>query len=353
MHGGSRPLRLLLVVCAGALSVGCEKASAPSGPPRIYFPSVSQDLGEIAIAPQGRDVEFAFVNRGLSPLHVSRLVTSCGCVDAAARPATVAPGAKGTIVVRIAPAESEEKHASVAVHSDDLSNPALRISLSWRAVAPLDTDPVLLDFGSVRPGVPVERTVKLSRQTATIRELPCSVSRVDCSPEGTIAAVLDDQPAGGPASATQLLRVTLTPGIESGYQRGTIQLHVERCWRPTLSVSVQWRVQDVIEAAPSSLFLGTGRPGETCSRKVIVSAIAGAALAIERIELRDGDVGAQLKLVRQAENRFHAEIAWKFPETLGAYRNELLVYCTQPETRVLIVPVSAVVLDPVQAGEGR
>ena len=140
-------------LCAGALSVGCEKTTSPSGPPRIHFPSVSQNLGEISIAPRGRDVEFSFVNRGLSPLHISRLVTSCGCVDAVARPATVAPGEPGTIIVRIAPAESEEKHASVAVHSDDASNPAVRISLSWRAVAPLDIDPVLLDFGSVRPGV--------------------------------------------------------------------------------------------------------------------------------------------------------------------------------------------------------
>lgn len=351
MLGVARRLCLRsFVVCAGALSLGCENATSPSGPPLIHFPRVSQDLGEISIAPQGRDVEFSFVNRGLSPLHVSRLVTSCGCVDAVARPATVAPGGTGTIAVRIAPAESEEKRASVAVHSDDASNPVAHISLSWRAVAPLDIDPVLLEFGSVRPGVAVERTVKLNRQATTVSELPCSVSRVECSPAGAIRCKLEDRLVGGPASATQLLRVTLMPGDESGYQRGTIQLHLNQCWRPNLSVSVQWRVQDVIEAAPNSLSLGVGKPAETCSRKVVISSIAGTTLAIDRIELHDADAGAHLELLQHGKDRFLAEISWEFPETLGPYRNELLIYCRQPETRILVVPVSAVVLSPVKAG---
>ena len=344
-------LRLSLIVCVVAACSGCGKSSTPSGPPRIHFPNVSQNLAEIPLAADGRDVEFRFVNRGLSALHITRLVSSCGCAGADVKPPIVAPGAAGKIIVRIAPVQSEARDASVAVHCDDPSNPIVHVSLSWRAVAPLDTEPTLLDFGNVLPGKPITRTVKLRRSSATIREMPCSVTRVDCDPAKILSAVLDDPPADEQTVSMQILRVTLTPEIESGDRRGTIHFNVEKCWRPNLSVAVQWRVQDVVEAAPTSLFLGTGQPGETCSRKVILSAGSGKMLDIERIEFRESDADLQVKLIRLSENRMIAEVQWKFPDAAGHYRNELIVHCTKPENRVVVVPVSAIVLAPMQKGD--
>lgn len=341
----------MVCVCVFGVSYGCGKPSAPSGPPRIHFAEVSQDLAEIPLAPQGQEVKFPFVNRGLSPLHITRLVTSCGCADADAKPSTVAPGASGRIIVRIAPVQSETKDTSVAVHCDDPSNPIVRVSLSWRAVAPLDTDPTLLDFGIVLPGQPITRTIKLRRPAATIKEMPCSVTRVNCQPTEILSAVLEDSPTDEQSAVTQIFRVTLTPENECGDRRGTIHFDLEKCWRPVLSVSVQWRVQGVVEAAPTSLFLGTGRPGETCSRKVVLSAGSGKVLDVGRIELRESDADLQVKLIRLGENRLIAEVQWKFPDSAGHYRNEFILHCTKPEDRMVVVPVSAIVLAPRQKGD--
>lgn len=348
-----RSISRLALVCVGVLgaSHGCGKPAPPSGPPRIYFAEVSQDLAEISLAPQGHVVKFPFVNRGLSPLHVTHLVTSCGCANAVAKPTTVAPGASGQIIVRIAPVQSETRNTSVAVHCDDPSSPIVRVSLSWRAVAPLDTDPTLLDFGTVLPGQPVTRTIKLSRPAATIQEMPCFVTRISCQPTEILSAVLDDSPTEEQPDESQLVRVTLTPENESGDGRGTIHFNVEKCWRADLGVSVQWRVQDVVEAAPASLFLGSGRPGETCSRKVVLSAGSGQLLDIERIELRESDANLQAKLIRLSENRLVAEVQWKFPDSQGQYRNEFIIHCTKPEDRTVVVPVSAIVLAPRQKGD--
>jgi len=181
--------------------------------------------------------------------------------------------------------------------------------------------------------------------------MPCIVTRVDCLPAEILSAVLDDPPANEQPAGTQMLRVTLTPEIESGDRRGTIHINVEKCWRSDLTVSVQWRVQDVVEAAPTSLFLGTGRPGEACSRKVVLSAGTGKTLDIERIEFREPDADLQVKLVRLGENRLIAEVQWKFPDAAGHYRNELIVHCTKPENRAVVVPVSAIVLAPVLKGD--
>ncbi|MGC1273888.1 MAG: DUF1573 domain-containing protein [Planctomycetaceae bacterium] len=335
-----RPAGLLLPF----LLIGCDAAgSPPTGPAKAVFETVRRDLGDIPIAPQGRIVEFPVVNRGLSDLRINKLAQSCSCVDATAEPSILKPGATGRVAVAIAPNRAEEKSATVEVHTNDPSDPVQKLHVSWRSHAPMELDPLEIDFGRVRPGQTVQRSASLLRHGSAGET--CEVTEVSATPAERVRI----------ARTGDRLSLTLLSASSPGPQHGTLTVHLDGCWRKDVSIPLRWHVADVIEVQPRELLAGSGTAGERVTGRVIVSAEPGSRLEIDDVSWRGESGDADVASTRLTAERAIAEIVWTLPADSGTHRGELVIECSGPKDRTLRVPVSAYVLGEsvVASGDAR
>lgn len=328
------------VLMGSLISLSCEKSQElPDGPPRIHFTNTKQDLGEIPIAPEGRDIIFSFLNRGLSELRISQLVSSCGCAGADINNSVLAPGEEGIVVVRIAPHQSENRSASVTVHSNDPSRPRIPLRISWRAVAPLEFNPLSLDFGTIRPNETLEKTVKLIWRDDA--DVSCRVGRVQCFPAERLRVSIESAEAEVDVRRkSESFIVSLTAPSVAGIQSGRIEVFLDNCWRKSVSIPVSWHVQDVIEAKPGRLFLGTGYAGETRTQKIIISSHPGEFLEIDETGFQEMIPGMSISCKRLGSNRIIVDVEWILPESAGRHTSEIVFRCKQPKQQTLTVPVS-------------
>lgn len=164
---------------------GCRRGGEL--PPRVVFDTLRQDLGVIPVAPEGRHVVYGISNRGGSPLRITKLVVSCGCLHAVSSKGVLGPGEAGTITVLIAPVRSEESMTSVSVHTNDPTAPVSKLNVSWRSRSPLDISPEEVDFGTVLPGQVTSTEISLLRAASCDRK--CEAASIDLYPADRLSAV--------------------------------------------------------------------------------------------------------------------------------------------------------------------
>lgn len=321
------PHRYTLLV---AVLAGCG-GTALEGPPLADFKTTQKALGDIPIAPKGRVVEFPVLNRGLADLRIEKLVRSCTCVESKVSRSVLPAGASGIIALAIAPQRAEEKSASVSVHTNDPTQPVVNLTVSWRAHAPVEVEPLEIDLGRVRPGQTVERTATI------VRHMPpneaCRVEKVSAGPADAVQVSRD----------SDRLTLLLVAGSSPGPQRGELTIDLKGCWRESVSVPLRWHVADVIEAQPRELMAGSGAPGQRVKGRVVVSAEPGRRLEVQKVRWEEPQSGVETNWKRLNEERAIVDVVWTLPHAAGVHRGNLVVECASPEARTFHIPVTAYV----------
>ena len=83
---------------------------------------------------------FVLKNEGLSPLIIERISTGCGCVVAASRDKTIAPGATGAVDLTITlRGRSGSQRLTTYVHSNDPDNPYFQLQCIGQVPAPTNS----------------------------------------------------------------------------------------------------------------------------------------------------------------------------------------------------------------------
>ena len=90
----------------------------------IYFEKTVHDFGTILQKGDGA-YQFEFSNTGNAPLLLSNATSSCGCTVPSYPKTPVAPGEKGTIVVKYDTNRVGSFHKSVTVSSNAKSAPSV------------------------------------------------------------------------------------------------------------------------------------------------------------------------------------------------------------------------------------
>lgn len=326
------------------LSCACSRTEQSSGPPQIHFLETEHELGELAVDPnQTYPVSFTFKNRGFSPLRIEQVVSSCSCTNTHITKDHLEPGEEGQIHVSIAVEIPEERRATLAVYTNDPLNRHVKLNLSWRAVAPLEFDSYQVDFGALRPGETAERTLALVRR-ADERWPACNVGLPKCFPDANMQAEwIEDSASESDASPGKQLRIRVVAGEESGESKGRVIVQLTECWRPTLVIPVTWRVRDLIEAAPSMLFLGTDEPGQRPSGQIMVSADSDAELEVRDVKFKDPVEGSSVTWERQTPNSVLVHVEMRLGEEVGLQKSEIQIVCSKPVEKTVTVPISAFV----------
>jgi hypothetical protein len=123
---------LLLIVIAGA-ATGCGETK----PPKL---SVLAPVLEFGFVPrQGKDMEIPLENKGESTLRILQVGASLAC-KVADCPATIAPGQRGTLVLKAPTWTVGPQSARVIIKSNDPAGP-YELYLSWFGESPPCFDP--------------------------------------------------------------------------------------------------------------------------------------------------------------------------------------------------------------------
>lgn len=305
---------LLFAGCGGQSTIG----------PRLVAPGLV-DLGAIESAEQAVEAKVSLANVGDAALQIHSVATSCQCTVAERVPAVLDPGMKAELVIRVKPSSGADTSV-VRIESNDPHQRVTELTLRWQVSGHLYADPPRVDFGALRPGESAEKVVVLRGTSER------------CAPDAPFVSPKELSVAD--VTTTQLT-IRVSAGHEVGARSGSVRIPFAHCSRLPVRIPVDWSVHDLVEAAPTRLFLGTALPGQTL-RKPLVIRTTAARLRFSDVRLL-GLEGASAKADDGTGASRVVTVDWTAPDHTGAFTGSIVVECEEPPGVQIEVPVSALV----------
>lgn len=233
---------------------------------RDMFEVTQHDFGTIAA---GAKAEFAFkfTNKYLYDVHVVRVRSSCGCSDVRVTKDSLATYESSEVVASI---NSErlrgDQSSTLTVIFDKPRYAEVQLKVTVYIRGDVLLEPSGFDFGEVEQGAEASRKLTVTHYGNAdwkIVDVLGSADRLECElgePVGSgnrvsyslTAKLATGAPAGG--LGTQLLLVTNDPRAEK------------------IPVMVEGSIRSLVSVAPVSLYLGSLRPGQSVSKRLVVRA---------------------------------------------------------------------------------
>ncbi len=248
-----------------AISLFSARASAADWS-RDMFEVTQHEFGTIAA---GAKAEFAFkfTNKYLYDVHVARVRSSCGCSDVRVTKDSLATYESGEVVASINSQRLRGNQSStltVVFDKPRYAEVQLKVTVFIRGDILLE--PSGFDFGEVEHGADASRKLTVTHYGDAdwkIMDVLGNASHLECELGEPVvsgnrvsyeltAKIAADAPAG--SLGTQLLLVTNDPQAEK------------------IPVMIQGSVRSLVSVAPASLYLGSVRPGQAVSKRLVVRA---------------------------------------------------------------------------------
>lgn len=119
-----------------------ERLDSVANPPlapnaaSVIFDKVMVDAGTMADEAAPKTFEYVFVNKGKTPVTISRLVSTCSCTAASYDRRVVGPGEKGKILLRYDPRDHVGRfERRVFVYTDENRQPTAVLRLKVKVIS--------------------------------------------------------------------------------------------------------------------------------------------------------------------------------------------------------------------------
>lgn len=204
---------------------------------------------------------FAISNEGSAPLEIFNVKTSCGCTVAELKDKVLEPGDATTIDATLS-LEGREglQRKTIMVQSNDPLQPALQLIMTGAAVAPIQVEPRMVNFGRIvddgEHGQVV--TIEAAKKSARFR-----IAGVEISNE-SLSAVARSSKDG----ARHRLTLTTKKGAAPGNLTGTVTIKTDNPKFPTVQFNTYGQVVGPLSYAPEHLIL-TERGGARMTSRAI------------------------------------------------------------------------------------
>ena len=155
----SKVRRFIVVFCVFLSAAVAEEA------PQLLVDQVDYNFGEV---PQGEPVlhTFKFMNAGDEALLISKVRSSCGCTAVLLSAKRLAPGEEGELHANFDSARFRgDVSKKIYLYSNDPEVPIKPLQIKGKVLELFALSPRQINFGSVKPGALMERSVTLSNQT--------------------------------------------------------------------------------------------------------------------------------------------------------------------------------------------
>ncbi len=258
-NGGSWSSVVVLVVALTTASAGFAQEWA-----RGMFEVTSHDFGSVARGAKA-EYEFVLTNNFAADIHISGVQSSCGCTTPRISKSLLKPYEKGTIVARLnSGSYLGQRHATITVTFDQPSFAQVQLQVAGYVHEDVLFDPGGVEFGSVEQGGGAQGKVivyRANRSDWQVLGASCASPYLACGVK---------EIARQNSQVWYQLDVQLAKTTPCGYLNDHVMLQTNDAQMGQIPVTVEGQVLSEINVSPTTLFLGTMRPGEKTMRQLVV-----------------------------------------------------------------------------------
>ena len=257
-------VRYIFVLLAGLLAAG---PAAAAGWADGLFDQLSKDFGSV---PHGKLLTHSFriVNNTKTPVTISGIRVSCGCVSAQAQKGTLQPGEETTL------AASMDTTRFYGVRSVtifvQLSQPAfdeVKLTVQANSRSDFATVPDVLAFGQVRRGETPKANV-----TITFYGNP-GVTITEVKPESNYVQPTIKEISRQDSEVAYQLTAKLRPDTPVGKWYTDVWVRTNNASIPQVRVPLTVEIQSSLTVSHETVDLGTVKVGGEAERRVIVRGV--------------------------------------------------------------------------------
>jgi hypothetical protein len=232
-----KSLALTALLATASLSFATQQKA-----PSIAFEYLTKDLGKVTQGQKATHI-FKFSNKGLAPLEISRVESSCGCTAAILSSKVIQPGETGQIEVTVSTEGVVSKITkSVTVNSNDPLQPQMVLNVSADVEPEFTLSERSIYFGNVARGKEVVRELIVSIQPGKSMKL---LSAESTDPNVTVKLESIPAPAkGSPGAGMKSMKLIAVQKADTkeGYHFGEVVIKTTSTFTPEIKISVRGMV---------------------------------------------------------------------------------------------------------------
>jgi hypothetical protein len=233
-----KSLALTVLLTTASFSFAAQQKT-----PSIAFETLTKDLGKVTQGQKATHI-FKFTNKGLAPLEIARVESSCGCTAAILSSKVIQPGETGQIEVTVSTEGVVSKITkSVTVNSNDPLQAQVVLNVSAYVEPEYTLSERSIYFGNVARGKEVVRELIVS--------IPAGKSMKILSAESTdpnVTVKLEPIPTpsgkGSPGAGAKSMKLTAVQKADTkeGYHFGEVVIKTTSTFTPQIKISVRGMV---------------------------------------------------------------------------------------------------------------
>lgn len=254
-------------ICLAA-AVGLLASPLPAGADwaREMFEETQHDFGTIAAGAKA-EFDFKFTNKYLYDVHVARVRSSCGCSDVRVTKDTLATYESSEVVASINSKRLRGRQSStLTVVFDKPRYAEVQLKVTVYIRGDILLEPEGFDFGEVQPGQEATRTLTVTHYGDAdwkVTDVLVATNHLECE-------LGEPRRSGNRVSYS--LTARLTERTPSGDLRTQLLLVTNDSRTKKIPVMVEGAVRQPLSVAPATLFLGSIRPGQSVTKRLVVRA---------------------------------------------------------------------------------
>ena len=277
------------------------------------------------------------VNPSDKPLHISRIVTSCGCTTTSKLSVVPAHGFAPFVITFDSANRRGTIDKQITIFTQEYPSEPLSVTLGGTVKGEWQILPSsALDFGDVPGGSTKTMTVNVSRISGGV------VSLLPLSAESASSASASVAPIINPKNAT--IRISVTAPRSPGAKQETVLLSPKDTNLPPLRLEVSYNAVGQFRVEPDVINFGlVNKSGTTAEQNLTVSTVVvGNAVPALRFTSVPKGVAVRAEQSSNGQTLMHVALSLSALSS-GSVLNERIVIATGSEKQPqIVVPVLAV-----------
>jgi hypothetical protein len=341
--GPELPVNLAVEIVGEAGSGPAPRALEPD----ISFEHKTHNFGTITRKQMVEHV-FPFRNDGKKTLKINYIETGCLCATATASATEIPPGGSAEIVIKLEAYKfpGDDPRKTLRVNTNDPDEPFVGLTISAQIIDAVVLEPREIILPNIQSATPATVEARITQDG--FKEL--EIIKIDTSSPNIS---VEQFPLDGEEKGF-LLKITIGPEMPEGKFEEIVTINTNygnyknkpknkgpgldlyRNYRK-LQLPVKGSVGSAISIIPQSINFGSASPGDTLSRKLVVT--SASPLEIQSVSIPDTAFRASFKLLDEGAGY---EITLDFVPAAPQRRIEERLTIRTPE-KELTVPVFATV----------
>lgn len=283
------------------------------------FDHLYHDFGYV---PRGAVLKHTFrvINKLTERVHIADVQPSCPiCSVALPEKQWLEPGEATEINATIQTyGFTGERTVAITVTFDYPSYDQTRLTLRCYSRPDIVLQPGVLDFGPVRRGSVVSRTLTVDYAG----EAAWTITKATCTDRAITAVIRKTHDSG--QRKTFAVDVRLTAPKTLGPLDAVVQLRTNDRLRPVIDVPVHANIVGTTVLARQRLYVGLARPGDTLVRRTLMR----ASEPVEVTSIETGEGPFSLSVTEGARTLHTLVVQFKAPDKPGIHTQLFLIHVT-------------------------